>query len=162
MNREIKLQVAGFLDNSLVNGKGMRSVVFVSGCSHKCKSCQNKTMQDYGYGDNVTVYDVFERIKSNIPIITGVTFSGGEPFDQAEALSELAAEIKKLGLNVWSYTGYTYEEILKSGDKNKLKLLRSIDTLVDGPFIEELKEGAPKYMGSTNQRIVKVKDILHF
>lgn len=162
MNRKIKLQVAGFLDNSLVNGKGMRSVVFVSGCSHNCKNCQNKTMQDYGYGDNVTVYDVFERIKSNIPIITGVTFSGGEPFDQAEALSELAAEIKKLGLNVWSYTGYTYEEILKSGDKNKLKLLHSIDTLVDGPFIEELKEGAPKYMGSTNQRIVKVKDILHF
>lgn len=162
MNKEIKLQVAGFLDNSLVNGKGMRSVVFVSGCSHNCKNCQNKTMQDYSYGDNVTVYDVLERIKSNIPIITGVTFSGGEPFDQAEALSELAAEIKKLGLNIWSYTGYTYEEILKSGDKNKLKLLRKIDTLVDGPFIEELKEGAPKYMGSTNQRIVKVKDILHF
>ena len=147
MNKEIKLQVAGFLDNSLVNGKGMRCVVFVSGCSHNCKNCQNKTMQDYSYGDNVTVYDVLERIKSNIPIITGVTFSGGEPFDQAEALSELAAEIKKLGLNIWSYTGYTYEEILKSGDKNKLKLLRKIDTLVDGPFIEELKEGAPSIWG---------------
>lgn len=162
MNGNIKLQVAGFLDNSLVNGKGMRSVVFVSGCSHNCKNCQNKTMQNYDYGDKVTVSDVLDRIKSNIPIITGVTFSGGEPFDQAEALSELASEVKKLGLNIWSYTGYTYEEILKSTDKSKLKLLKNIDILVDGPFIEELKEGSPKYMGSTNQRIIKIKDILHF
>jgi anaerobic ribonucleoside-triphosphate reductase activating protein len=153
----MKLQVAGFLNNSLVNGTGLRSVVFVSGCRHRCNGCHNKDMQDYNYGDSIEVDEVFERIKRNIPLIKGVTFSGGEPFDSARGLTELAVKLKKEDLNIWSYSGYTYEELINSKDTYKLKLLECIDVLVDGKFDENLKEGAPKYAGSSNQRIIDVK-----
>ena len=150
------LRVAGFLDNSLVNGEGLRSVLFVSGCRHNCKGCHNKCMQDFNYGDNVSLDEVLQRIKSNIPLIKGVTFSGGDPFEQAAGLSVLAEGIKELGLNIWCYSGYTYDEILKSNDRNKLELLKRIDVLVDGRYEETLKEGAHKYTGSRNQKIINL------
>ncbi|MFD3158462.1 anaerobic ribonucleoside-triphosphate reductase activating protein [Haloimpatiens sp. FM7330] len=156
----MKLQVAGFLDNSLVNGKGFRSVVFVSGCRHNCEGCQNKSMKDFKYGDSVDVKEVFERIKKNRPIIKGVTFSGGEPFEQSKALSKLAKDIKDDGLNLWSYTGYTFEEILNSKDENKVELLKCLDVLVDGKFDKNLMKNAPKYAGSSNQRIIDVQTSL--
>jgi len=152
----MKLRLAGFLDDSLVNGDGLRSVVFVSGCSHNCAGCHNIEMQSHHYGEEVEAEDIFNRIKDNI-IVRGVTFSGGEPMDQAEALCELAEKIKSHGLNLWCYTGYTYEQILEGTDENKKKLLSYVDVLVDGQYIEELKEGASKYTGSRNQRIIKLK-----
>lgn len=153
----MKLQVAGFLDNSLVNGSGLRSVVFVAGCNHKCRGCHNIDMQNYSYGELVEIDKVFNKIKDNIPLIKGVTFSGGEPFDSAEGLALLADKIKDEGLNIWSYSGYRFEEIIDSGDKDKLKLLKSIDVLVDGKFDIECKIGARKFTGSSNQRIIDVK-----
>ena len=86
----MKLQVAGFLDNSLVNGTGVRSVLFVSGCKHDCKGCHNDAMQNYRYGDNVEVDKIYNRIKRNVPLNKGVTFSGGEPFDRAKELGVLS------------------------------------------------------------------------
>ena len=151
------MRVAGFLDNSLVNGTGIRSVVFVSGCNHNCDGCHNKEMQDYNYGDEVEVDEIFERIKKNVPLISGVTFSGGEPFDSAKGLGILADKIKSLGLNLWCYTGYTYEEILDSNDEDKISLLSKVDVLVDGKFDKNLTENSPKYAGSSNQRIIDVK-----
>ncbi len=150
------LRVAGFLDNSLVNGEGLRSVLFVSGCRHNCKGCHNKCMQDFNYGDNVSLDEILDRIKSNIPLIKGVTFSGGDPFEQAAGLSMLAERVHELGLNIWCYSGYTYDEIINSNDKNKHELLKKIDVLVDGRFVEGLKEGAVKYTGSSNQRIIRL------
>jgi len=152
----MKLRVAGFLDDSLVNGEGLRTVVFVSGCSHNCPGCHNEDMQSHEYGEEIEVEELFAKIKENI-IVRGVTFSGGEPMDQAEALSALAEKIKSIGLNLWCYTGYIYEDILESGDDHKLKLLSYLDVLVDGPYVEELKEDAKKYTGSSNQRIIKLK-----
>lgn len=150
------LRVAGFLDNSLVNGEGLRSVLFVSGCKHKCPGCHNTTMQDFDYGDSVSLKEILGRIENNVPLIKGVTFSGGDPFEHAEVLCELAEEIKDMGLNIWCYSGYTYEEIMNSNDKSKLRLLNKIDVLVDGRFDASKKEGAPKYAGSSNQRILKL------
>lgn len=150
------LRVAGFLDNSLVNGDGLRSVLFVSGCNHKCKGCHNECMQDFNYGDSISLDEILQRIKNNVPLIKGVTFSGGDPFEQAAGLSALAEGIKELGLNIWCYSGYTYDEILKSNDQNKLELLKRIDVLVDGRYVEHLKEGAKKYTGSRNQNIIKL------
>lgn len=152
----MKLQVAGFLDNSLVNGKGLRAVLFVSGCNHNCRGCHNQEMQNFNYGQSMDISQVLARIKENIPIITGVTFSGGEPFDQPHPLCKIAQSIKALGLNLWCYTGYTFEQIKNSHDPDKQKLLEYIDVLVDGPFVEKLKENAPKYTGSRNQRIIKL------
>ena len=152
----MKLQIGGFLDNSLVNGDGMRSVIFVSGCIHNCNSCQNEFMKDFNYGDVTSIHNVVERIKRNMPIIKGVTFSGGEPFESATALSKLSEELKVLGLNIWCYSGYTFEEIKESKDSAKLNLLKFIDVLIDGKFDERLKVGASKYTGSSNQRIIEV------
>ncbi len=157
----MKLQIGGFLDNSLVNGDGLRSVIFVSGCIHNCESCQNGFMQDFNYGDPTSIQDVLQKIKRNMPIIKGVTFSGGEPFESAAALSELSEAIRELGLSIWCYSGYTFEEIMHSGDSDKLRLLGFIDVLIDGKFDETLKEGAIKYTGSSNQRIIDIhKSIL--
>ncbi|KYH34134.1 pyruvate formate-lyase 1-activating enzyme [Clostridium tepidiprofundi DSM 19306] len=155
------MRIAGFLDNSLVNGVGIRSVVFVSGCNHNCDGCHNKEMQDYNYGDEVEIDDVFERIKSNVPLISGVTFSGGEPFDSAKELAILADKVKSIGLNLWCYTGYTYEEILHSDDEAKIILLNKVDVLVDGKFDKNLTEDAPKYVGSSNQRIIDVEKSMY-
>ena len=153
------LQVAGFLDNSLTNGEGLRSVVFVSGCYHKCIGCHNESMQDFNYGEKILIEEVFQRVKSNIPVIKGVTFSGGEPLEQAHALSKLASDIKKLGLNIWCYTGFTFEEIINNISNNKqwMQLLNEIDILVDGKFEESKKDSRLKYKGSSNQRIIDVK-----
>ncbi|WP_035294691.1 anaerobic ribonucleoside-triphosphate reductase activating protein [Clostridium sp. KNHs214] len=151
------IRVAGFLDNSLVNGEGIRSVLFVSGCNHKCVGCHNESMQDFNYGEDVSKEEILSRIKNNVPIIKGVTFSGGEPFEKAKKLTELARDVKNLGLNIWCYTGYTFEEILAGKDEDKINLLKSIDVLIDGKFDMNLTEKAPKYAGSRNQRIIDVK-----
>lgn len=153
----VKLQIGGFLENSLVNGDGIRAIIFVTGCKHNCNSCQNEFMQDFNYGDSVSVYDMLQRIKKCMPIIKGVTFSGGEPFESAAALSQLSEGIRGLGLNIWCYSGYTYEEIAYSGDSDKLRLLKLIDVLIDGKFHEELMTGASRYTGSSNQRIIDIR-----
>jgi len=154
----MKLRVAGFLDNTTVNGEGLRSAVFLSGCNHNCEGCHNKPMQDFNYGEDIDIKDIIDRIQSNMPLIRGVTFSGGEPFEQADKLSILAKDIKDMGLSLWSYTGYTFEEIINSGDKYKLKLLKMLDVLIDGRFEKDLAQGAHKYTGSRNQRIINVKE----
>jgi anaerobic ribonucleoside-triphosphate reductase activating protein len=153
----VKFKIGGFLDNSLVNGDGIRAVVFVSGCIHNCEGCQNEFMQDFNYGEAVSIGDIVQRIKKNMPIIKGVTFSGGEPFESAVALSMLSEEVRAQGLDIWCYSGYTFEEIISSEDSDKLRLLSSIDVLVDGKFNETLMEGASKYTGSSNQRIIDVE-----
>ena len=154
----MNLRVAGFLDNTMVNGKGIRSALFLSGCNHNCDECQNKEMQNANYGDDIEVEDILNRIKSNMPLIKGVTFSGGEPFEQCRELTVLANKLKEENLDIWCYTGYTFEQILK--DKDKFKLLKSVDVLIDGKFDKRLKEGAKKYTGSSNQRIIDVKSSL--
>ena len=154
----IKLQVAGFLDNSLVNGEGMRSVLFVSGCRHNCEGCHNKAMQDFNYGDSIYLKEILSRIEGNMPIIRGVTLSGGEPFEQAEELYQLSLGIKTLGLSIWCYTGYTFEQLAECNNHSRKKLLNSIDVLVDGKFQIDKKYKGLKYMGSSNQRIINVKD----
>ncbi|WP_251861610.1 anaerobic ribonucleoside-triphosphate reductase activating protein [Clostridium sp. Marseille-Q2269] len=157
------LQVAGFLDNSLANGAGLRSVLFVSGCKHNCEGCQNIEMQSFCYGDKVSLKDISKRIESNMPLIRGVTFSGGEPLEHTKELSILAKEIKELGLNIWCYTGYTFEYIKEEVNKNvQLKeLMNLIDVLVDGKYDKLKKDGSLKYRGSSNQRIIDVKRSLN-
>ena len=147
----MNLQVAGFLEHSTVNGEGLRSVVFVSGCSHACPGCQNEAMQDPGFGDSIPLSVIYERIMKNKPIIDGVTFSGGEPFDQCPLLAELAKQLKAQGLNIWCYSGYTYSELKQ--DPHKRVLLDLVDVLVDGPFIASSSSEHLKYRGSSNQHI---------
>lgn len=145
------LQVAGFLEHSTVNGIGFRSVLFVSGCHHDCLDCQNKEMQDFSYGEETSIQTIYERILKNKPLLDGVTFSGGEPFEQSEALASLAKRLKQEGFSIWCYSGYTYEMLFN--DPTKMCLLELVDVLVDGPFIKEKANSELKYRGSTNQHI---------
>lgn len=157
------LNLAGELKNSKANGPGLRYVIFTQGCSHtpKCKGCHNEhTWNPDVTLNQITVDELALDIISEMPIIQGVTFSGGEPFDQAKPLAELAIKLKEAGLNVMCYTGYTYEQIQSYAVMRSMKftymqrLLENIDILVDGPFDIDKTEGAGPYRGSSNQRIL--------
>lgn len=145
------LQVAGFLEHSTVNGKGFRSVLFVSGCHHACPGCHNEAMQDPTYGESISITEIYNRIKKNKPIIDGVTFSGGEPFEQTSALAKLATLLKLEGLSIWCYSGYTYQMLTQN--ERYAPLLNLVDVLVEGPFIASLADPNLKYKGSSNQHI---------
>jgi anaerobic ribonucleoside-triphosphate reductase activating protein len=156
------LNLAGEIKNSNANGPGMRYVIFTQGCSHepKCEGCHNfHTWRDTP-NRLISIDEIFRRITNEMPIIKGVTFSGGEPFDQADELLNLAIKIKKAGLNLMCYTGYTYEEIrsyaimrsMKFTNMNKL--LDMVDILVDGKFDITKTNNPGLYRGSSNQRIL--------
>ena len=153
-----KIRVGGILDNSLANGKGLRTVIFLSGCIHKCKGCHNKELQDFNFGIEMTEEEIFARIEKNAGLIKGVTLSGGDPMEQPIKVVNLCKRIKNLGLNIWCYTGYSFEEILKSEEKKSL--LQEVDVLVDGIFDLTKKSEKLKYVGSSNQRIIDVKKSL--
>lgn len=144
------LNINTVIKESIVDGEGLRYVIFVQGCPHHCKGCHNPQTWRTDKGHTVTIESLLDDIKSN-PLLDGVTFSGGEPMLQSEELTKLAKEIKKLGLNIWCYTGFTYEQIKES----KKDFLQYIDVLVDGKFIEEQK-CLGEYYGSRNQRIIRL------
>lgn len=155
------VRLAGIAYESLVNGPGMRRVYFAQGCSHNCKGCFNKETHDFNGGELKDIDKLIEDALSN-PMLKGITFSGGDPLEQAESFSYMARKFKASGLNIWCYTGYTFEKVLENMKKNNYlkELINNIDVLVDGPFeIENKKEGL-KFKGSSNQRIIDVKGSL--
>lgn len=157
-SENVRLRIAGITDDSIVDGPGIRLTVFVQGCPHNCEGCHNPQTHDFSAGVDMTVDEIMGRINAN-PLLDGVTFSGGEPFCQAAALSELGRMVHKKGLNVITYSGYTYEYLKKNSDSenNYGKLLDISDYLVDGPFIADQKDMLIKFRGSRNQRIIDVK-----
>ncbi|GAA0121187.1 MAG: anaerobic ribonucleoside-triphosphate reductase activating protein [Clostridium argentinense] len=156
MNKTV--QLAGIIHESLTNGPGMRRVLFAQGCRHNCKGCFNSHTHNFNGGQTFNIDNIVTDIKKN-PLIKGVTFSGGDPIEQAEAFSLIAKEVRKLNKNVWCYTGYTFEEILKNSEKDSAlkELIKNIDVLVDGKFDISKKDDGLKYRGSSNQRIIDVK-----
>ena len=153
------MNLAGFYDESIANGLGWRAVVFVSGCPHNCPNCHNKEAQDFKFGCEFNKEELISRIKSN-SILKGVTISGGEPLcpeNQAEVL-DFIKDIKKEkeDLNIWCYTGYTYEQLEKRNDSVTKECLENIDILVDGQFMESKKNPTLKFRGSENQRIIDI------
>ena len=151
----MSLQVAGFLDHSTVNGEGFRSVLFLSGCRHNCPGCHNVAMQNFDYGDYLSTEEVAQKIVKNLPLIDGLTLSGGDPFEQIEGILSLLDYLKPYNLNIWAYTGYTYAELVK--DPLKCKLLPYLNVLVDGPFLIHKKCNHLPYIGSSNQCILHLK-----
>ncbi|MBQ2604307.1 MAG: anaerobic ribonucleoside-triphosphate reductase activating protein [Clostridia bacterium] len=156
-----ELRLAGVIRESIVDGPGMRMTIFTQGCPHNCEGCHNPQTHSFDGGYISHPENILKAIDAD-PILKGVTFSGGEPFMQAEALAMLAEEIHKRGLNVLSYTGFTYEELLQSFEKHpdREKLLRQCDYLIDGRFVLALRSLDLKFRGSSNQRIIDVKKSL--
>ena len=155
----MKIRLAAPLQtDSVVDGEGIRTVIWTQGCSHNCKGCHNPETHDFNGGVLVDIDEIKKELDS-LEFQDGITLSGGDPFMQPEACLEIASYAKKLGLNVWSYTGFTFDQ-LKVLSKSKpviMELLENIDILVDGKFILEEKSYECKYRGSKNQRIIDVK-----
>ena len=148
------LDLSGIVSDSIVDGPGIRTTVFCQGCPHHCEGCHNPETWEFGCGTPMEEEAIFEIVKSN-PLCRGVTFSGGEPFAQAEGYAKLAKLLKAEGYEVASYSGFTFEQLLH-GTKGQMELLEAIDVLIDGPFIQAEKSLEISFRGSRNQRILDV------
>lgn len=152
----MKLRIAGIVDDSIVDGEGVRLTVFTQGCPHHCHGCHNPQTWNLAGGHEVDTEEIIQKLKEN-PLLSGVTFSGGEPFLQPAPLTELARAAHGLGLDVWSYTGFTLEELEKRTDAQQL--LNEVDVLVDGPYVEALRDLTLRFRGSSNQRIINLNEL---
>lgn len=146
------LRVLDIIGGTSVDGPGLRTSVYFAGCSHHCAGCHNPESWDAAGGREMTVDEIMAAIDEND---FNVTFSGGDPLFQPEGVGELAARVKSAGRNVWCYTGYRYDDICS--DPRFGVLLSNIDVLVDGRFVESLRDMGLRFRGSSNQRLVDVR-----
>lgn len=158
---KIRLATTEIQRDSIVDGEGIRAVIWTQGCIHNCKGCHNPETHSFNSGYQIDIEDIKQKI-DELEGQDGITFSGGDPMEQPAACAELAKYCHKKRLNVWCYTGYTYEELIK---KSKLipaihDFLEEIDVLVDGRFILEEKSYDVIFRGSKNQRLIDVKKSL--
>lgn len=149
------MKVLNIIHDSVVDGEGLRTVVFFAGCPHQCLGCHNPESWKMKNGTSMTFDDILTEIKSNP--LNDVTFSGGEPFIQAKQIVPLAKEVKRLGKNIWIYSGYTYEEIMSARDPYQPELLGICDVLVDGRFEIEARDLSLRFKGSKNQRVIQLQ-----
>ncbi len=152
------IRLYGVVNDSIVDGPGLRYAIFAQGCPHRCEGCHNPQSHDMNGGYEVDTSVLLAEIDQN-PLLDGVTFTGGEPFMQPEPFIELAREVKKRKLHLMVYSGYTFEEILSLGQKHR-ELLSYCDTMVDGRFVLALRSLDLLYKGSSNQRIIQVQESL--
>lgn len=150
------MHIYRFLPRTGAEGPGIRACIWVSGCKHGCKGCFAKHTWDIEAGEKMSVEEVVSRLDKVMDEIDGITFLGGEPFDQAQDLAKVASYIKAKGKNVISFSGYTYEELLADDEKNVL--LKETDLLCDGPYIEQLTDYSRPLLGSKNQRFIYLTD----
>ncbi|MGE5415535.1 MAG: anaerobic ribonucleoside-triphosphate reductase activating protein [Acidobacteriota bacterium] len=153
----MKLRVSGYSRESTVDGPGIRAVVYAQGCPHKCFYCHNPETWDFEGGYELDIDFLYKEI-ANTKLLKGVTFSGGEPFAQAEAFAELGHKVKEIGLNVIAYSGYEFEQLLEMAemDQGVSDLLHLTDVLIDGPYLDEERDLGIAFRGSRNQRIIDV------
>lgn len=148
------MKIMNIIHDSVVDGEGLRTVIFFAGCPHACLGCHNPASWKMSNGTKMSLDEVLAEVESNP--MTNVTLSGGEPFIQAKAAIPLAKKIKELGKNIWAYSGFTYEEIMEAKDPYKRELLSFCDVLVDGRFILEERDLSLTFKGSKNQRIIRL------
>lgn len=154
----MKIRLSSFIHDSIVDGEGIRSVIFTQGCPHNCPGCHNQKAIPFEGGQLIDVEDVIDQVLE--ADLKKITFSGGEPFAQPEALYHIAKALRDKGYNIWSYSGYTYNALIRHHDPYVQKLLSQLDILVDGRFLLERKSIAALFRGSTNQRIIDVQQSL--
>ncbi len=155
-NKYIRL-AADLQTDSIVDGPGLRAVLWTQGCGHHCKGCQNPQTWDFDGGGLVPIKEVLAAI-DELKYHTGLTLSGGDPLYQVKECLEIIKYARKKGLNIWVYTGFTWEEIMKMSKKDKiyLEFLKYVDVLVDGRFILEERDLSLLFRGSRNQRLIDV------
>lgn len=151
------IRLSGPLEHdNIVNGDGLRAVVWTQGCPNHCKGCQNPETWSYDNGVLIKIDDICKEL-AKFPGQNGLTFCGGEPFVQPKACKEIADYVRKeLGWNVWSFSGFKYEQIEKAGGE-AWEFLKSLDALIDGPFILSQKDLSLRFRGSKNQRLLHLE-----
>ena len=147
------IKIAGTVNDSVVDGEGYRYTIFVQGCPHHCEGCHNPQTHDFNGGKLADTDALYEHILEN-PLLSGVTFSGGEPFCQPAPLAALGARLRAKGLDIWVYTGYTYEQLIARHDAAVDALLAVADVLIDGRFDLSQRDLTLAFRGSRNQRII--------
>lgn len=152
MVKGLKIRIAGIVPESYVDGEGIRFTIFMQGCLRNCPGCHNPETHALDGGKILDTSEIINAIKKN-PLLTGITLSGGEPLLQIEPALELARAAKNLNLNVWLYTGYKFEEIPAAAQE----LLKFVDVVVDGEYIEELRDLELAFRGSKNQRVIYLR-----
>lgn len=151
----MEIRLAGLEPESIVDGPGYRFTVFVQGCPHNCPGCHNPQTHDFFGGHLADTDDVIAHLGEN-PLVRGLTLSGGEPMMQPEPLYLIAKAAKGKGMNVWCYTGFTLEELLRENRADRMRLLSAVDVLVDGPFRSHERSLDLLYRGSKNQRLIDI------
>ena len=151
------INIVRIVEGTSVDGPGLRTSIYFAGCRHRCPGCHNQQTWDFASGTPMTIDEVMKTVRYND---FNVTFSGGDPMYSAEAILPLAREIKKAGYTIWCYTGFTFEELLNHGTEAMRELLKFVDVLVDGPFIEALRDTSLLFRGSSNQRLIDVPNTL--
>ena len=149
----MKIQLAGMANDSIVDGPGLRLTVFVQGCKRKCEGCHNTHTWPLNGGYEEDTENIIQKLHRN-PLLQGLTLSGGEPFLQSQPCSELAQAAHQMGLSVWAYTGFTWEDL--TWDLYNYSFLKEVDVLVDGPFILSQRTLELPWRGSKNQRLIDV------
>ena len=147
------IKIAGTVNDSIVDGEGYRFTIFTQGCPHHCEGCQNPQTHDFTSGKPADTDDLLTHILDN-PLLSGVTFSGGEPFMQPSPLAKLARDIHAQGLDIWSYSGFTLDELLAKHNPAIDALLQEIDVLVDGRYEDSKRDLTLCFRGSSNQRVI--------
>ncbi len=157
----MQIRIAGTVEDSIVDGPGLRFVVFVQGCPHHCDGCHNPETHDFGGGRLTDTDALYEQCMEN-PLCGGVTFSGGEPFCQAQALCELGSRFRAAGKHIMCYSGWTFEELTEKAQREEYvgRLLEITDILVDGRFDISKRSLSLQYRGSSNQRLIDVQKSL--
>ena len=149
---EVKISIMDIIDGTVVDGPGFRLSIYCAGCGHHCNGCHSQQSWEIKNGRFV---DIDELVRTVSASPWNVTFSGGDPFFLFFFFALLARRIKEeCGKTIWCYTGFTIEQLVEEGDPHRLALLKSIDVLVDGPFVEALKDPDLRFRGSSNQRIL--------
>lgn len=153
------VRVLSVIEDTMVDGPGFRTSIYCAGCSHGCKGCHNPQSWDFSQGRLMTTDELMEVIESD-PYTRGVTFSGGDPMYQPEGFAELAEAIRERTpqKDIWCYTGFTFEALLNMAPQRAL--LQQIDVLVDGPYVAALHDETLLFRGSSNQRLVNVRQSL--
>jgi anaerobic ribonucleoside-triphosphate reductase activating protein len=150
------MRLSGITAESLVDGPGLRYVIFTQGCPHCCPHCHNPQSWDVNGGKEFSVKQIIRLLKQQKKTKRGITFSGGEPFLQASELAQVALAAHQKGWDVVTYTGFTYEQLLEDNSDGVKSLLAATDILIDGKYIHELHSVKLQFRGSENQRIIDV------
>ena len=155
----MRISLSGVTGDSIVDGPGLRLTIFTQGCLHHCPGCHNPQTHDPEGGSWADTEDILAAAAEN-PLLDGITLSGGDPFLQPVPCLALAEGAHKIGLNVWTYTGYTWEALWEENAPEKIALLNETDVLVDGPFLLAERSLELRFCGSRNQRLIDVKKSL--